>query len=102
MYGAEWLGCQRWPVAAAAAICGKMANAPPVAMSAVTKRQEMADKMGKSINCLSERRIAKLSRISAQLRENLPMARSFECLRVSLAEWRAGSNSTGDARLWDR
>jgi hypothetical protein len=42
----------------------------------VTIKQAMADKTGNSINCLSERRIAKLCFTSSQLRQNL----EWECL----------------------
>src|ERR1700692_2588274 len=78
MKAGDWLGCQRAPEAAAAAIEGRMAGFPPVTMIAVVNRQATADKTGNNINCLSERRIAKLCFTSSQLRENLPIASSYD------------------------
>src|SRR5712692_11172956 len=72
----DWFGLNRSPAARAAALAGSIRNAPPVAITAVTTKQETAERTGKSINCLSERRMAKLCLTSCQLRENLPITPS--------------------------
>src|SRR5437879_3872100 len=70
----DWFGLNRSPAAKAAALAGSRRNAPPVAIMAVTTKHETAESTGNSINCLSERRMAKLCLTSCQLRENLPIA----------------------------
>src|SRR5256885_14576604 len=77
----DWFGLNRSPAAKAAALAGSRRNAPPVAIMAVTTKQETAESTGNSINCLSERRMAKLCLTSCQLRENLPIAPSHACRR---------------------
>src|SRR6266576_3468640 len=72
----DWFGLKRSPAAMAAALAGSSRNAPPVAIMAVTMKQETVESTGNSINCLSERRMAKLCLTSCQLRENLPIAPS--------------------------
>src|SRR5436853_3226155 len=72
----DWFGWKRSPAAMAAALAGSSRNAPPVAIMAVTTKHETAESTGNSINCLSERRMAKLCLTSSQLRENLPIAPS--------------------------
>src|SRR5256885_13183588 len=72
----DWFGLTRSPAAIAAALAGSNRNAPPVEIAAVTTKQETAESTGNNINCLSERRMAKLCLTSSQLRENLPIAPS--------------------------
>src|SRR5213082_1785911 len=99
----DWFGWKRSPAAMAAALAGSSRNAPPVAIMAVTTKHETAESTGNSINCLSERRMAKLCMTSCQLRENLPMAPSHvmanhgTATEDRLAEGRVDSHSTFDA-----
>src|SRR5438046_10097504 len=96
----DWFGLNRSPAAIAAALAGSNRNAPPVAIAAVTTKQETAESTGNSINCLSERRMVKLCLTSSQLRENLPIAPSHVVANDGtatgdrLAEGRVDSNST--------
>src|SRR5215472_3151020 len=90
----DWLGRNGWPFAAAEAIAGMMSSVPPVAIMAVTKRQLIADRTGNNINCLSERRITKLCLTSSQVRENLPIAPSYD---VSVV-WKRNLASTQSGR----
>src|SRR5437762_7768082 len=72
----DWFGWNCSPAAKAEALAGIIKNAPPVAIMVVTIKHAMAESTGNSINCLSERRMAKLCLTSSQLRENLPIAPS--------------------------
>src|SRR4029077_4685328 len=72
----DWFGLNCSPAAMAAGRAGSMRNAAPVALTAVTIKHAMAESTGNSINCLSERRMAKLCLTSCQLRENLPITPS--------------------------
>src|SRR5215831_18234355 len=73
----EWFGWNRSPLAAAKAIEGIISSVPPVAIIAVTIRQLIAERIGNSMSCLSERRMTKLCLTSCQVRENLPIAPSY-------------------------
>src|SRR6266700_997830 len=78
----DWFGLNRSPAAKAAVLAGSSRNAPPVAILAVTIKHETAESTGNNINCLSERRMAKLCLTSCQLRENLPIAPSHAMKRI--------------------
>src|SRR2546430_14277980 len=99
----DWFGWKCSPAAKAEARAGIIKNAPPVAIMVVTIKQAMAESTGNNINCLSERRMAKLCLTSSQLRENLPMAPSHVMANHGtatgdrLAEGRVDSHSTFDA-----
>src|ERR1700740_797787 len=93
----DWLGLKRSPLAKAAALAGRSSSVPPVPIRIVTNRQEIAESTGNSINCLSERRMAKLCLTSSQLRENLPIAPSYDAGKVGSLGlrkvWGMGSNA---------
>src|SRR2546421_6051955 len=78
----DWFGWKCSPAAKAEARAGIIKNAPPVAIMVVTIKQAMAESTGNNINCLSERRMAKLCLTSRQLRENLPIAPSHANIRT--------------------
>src|SRR5256886_16807740 len=92
----DWFGWKCSPAAKAEARAGTIKNAPPVAIMVVTIKQAMAESTGNNINCLSERRMAKLCLTRSQLRENLPIAPSHANKRT----WKRRNRGLGIA--WRR